>query len=189
MQQNSGRLWPMVNSCLMVLIFLFISLALLSGCVQEKPAIEKPILTIYTYDSMVSEYGLGPKVVPKFEEKCNCTVKMVSKGDAGQVLNALIIEKSSPKADVVIGIDNSMASKAIESGVLDIYEPKAKAIVPEEYFFDKTYHIIPFDYGFMAFIYDAHTISGLDSFESLLRSDLKKKILIQNPRTSSPGLA
>ncbi len=161
--------------------------ALLAGCAQQQA--QGSELVIYTYDSMVSEYGLGPKVIPKFEAKCNCKVKMVAKGDAGQVLNSVILEKSSPKADLVIGIDNSMAAGAIEKGVLGKFTPSNISIVPRELLFDSEGYITPYDYGYFAFIYDSNKIkSGLDSFDSMLDSRLEKKIAIQNPRTSSPGL-
>lgn len=171
---------------------LLVLAVLLAGCAQQnvqKGAQEKPVLTVYTYDSMVSEYGLGPKVIPKFEEKCNCKVNLVAKGDAGQVLNALILEKKGPKADVVIGIDNSMAAKAVGSGVLEKFTPKNIGFVQESLWFDKQGYLTPYDYGYFAFIYNAKEIDfNLDSFDSMLDSRLRKKVLIQNPRTSSPGL-
>ena len=148
------------------------------------------MLTIYTYDSMVSEYGLGPKVVPKFEVQCNCKVNMVAKGDAGQVLTVVLLEKANPKADVVIGIDNSLIAGALDANILDEFTPRNISIVPQDLLFDKTHHLTPYDYGFVAFIYDANKIDfPLDGFDAMLDSRLRRKVVIQNPRTSSPGLA
>lgn len=177
-----------------IFAFFLIGAILLAGCATTNnvpPGIEeKPVLRVYTYDSMVSEYGLGPQIVPKFEEECNCTVDMVSAGDAGQVLVRLILEKDNPKADVVIGIDNSLKSKAIEAGVLEKFTPKNIEIVPQELKFDQEGYITPFDFGFIAFIYDNNKISPApESFEDLLGERFRGKIVIQNPRTSSPGLA
>jgi thiamine transport system substrate-binding protein len=167
------------------LLLAFILLIFLLGCVEEK----KPDLVVYTYDSFASEYGLGPKIVPLFEKECNCKVRLSSKGDAGQMLNALILEKDNPKADVVIGIDNSMASVAIKSGVLEKFVPRNVSIVPKELIFDSESYLIPFDYGYFAFIYDSNKIDfSLNSFDSLLDERLEGKVVIQNPRTSSPGL-
>ena len=53
-----------------VILFFMAALALL-GCVQQPVGDGQRVLTVYTYDSMVSEYGLGPKVVPEFEKQCN----------------------------------------------------------------------------------------------------------------------
>ncbi len=168
------------------ILLLLITAMLFFGCTQQ----QQNTLTIYTYDSMVSEYGLGPKVIPKFEEQCNCKVNLVAKGDAGAVLTTLELEKDSPKADIVIGIDNSLYKKAIEKQLLEKFTPKNIEIVPQDMRFDKEGYITPFDFGYIAFVYDSKKITNqLDSFESLLDPDLKKKIAIQHPRTSSPGLA
>jgi thiamine transport system substrate-binding protein len=172
-----------------MILVLFVSLIFLFGCIQEKEQKEN-VLTIYAYDSMVSEYGLGTKVIPKFEKECNCKVKMVSKGDAGQVLTTLVLEKNNPKADVVIGIDNSMLSKAIESNVLEKFTPQNIGLVSEEIKFNSQSYLTPYDYGFIAFMYDSKKIDfELNNFNSMLDSRLEKKIAIQHPRTSSPGLA
>ena len=146
-------------------------------------------LVVYTYDSMVSEYGLGSLIVPKFEEKCNCKVKMIAKGDAGQIITALKLEKNNPKADIVLGIDNSLLSRVLKENLLEEFQPKNIDLVSEELRFDKSNHLTPYDYGFIAFIYDSEKVGKPESFEALLNPELGKKILIQNPRTSSPGMA
>jgi len=167
------------------LFLAFLLLVFLFGCAEEK----KHDLVVYTYDSFASEYGLGPKIVPEFEKECNCKVRLSSKGDAGQMLNALILERDNPKADVVVGIDNSMASVAIKSEVIEKFVPENISIVPKELIFDREGYLTPFDYGYFAFIYDSNKIDfSLNGFDSLLDPRLEKKIVIQNPRTSSPGL-
>lgn len=169
-----------------ILIPAFLIVLLLAGCAQNSQQSDE--LVIYTYDSMVSEYGLGPKVVPKFEAQCNCKVKMLAKGDAGQVLTTLILEKDNPKADIVIGIDNSLVARAIESGALDKFSPKNSGVVHENLRFDRQGYFTPYDYGYFAFIYDSTKVVKLDSFGDVLDTSLEKKVAIQNPRTSSPGL-
>ena len=179
-----------------IFAFFLLAVVLLAGCTSTSNnntpagAEEKPVLRVYTYDSMVSEYGLGPKIVPKFEKDCNCKVDMVSAGDAGAVLARLVLEKGNPKADLVIGLDNSLKSKAIDSGVLEKFTPTNIEIVPQELRFDTEGYITPFDFGFVAFIYDNNKIAPApQSFEDLLDERFQEKIVIQNPRTSSPGLA
>ena len=159
------------------------------GCAQQQGN-SKPVLTVYTYDSMVSEYGLGPKIVPQFEQKCGCTVNMVSKGDAGQLLFALVLEKDRPKADLVIGLDNTLYAKAVNSGVLEKFAPKNISLVPQNLRLDSEGYLTSFDYGYIAFVYDREKISQkIDGFGSLLSPELSKKIVIENPNTSSPGMA
>ena len=72
--------WKKILVSSLLLLFLF-------GCLQQQQ--QGNVLTIYTYDSMASEYGLGPVVVPEFEKQCNCKVEMVAAGDAGQGLNRI----------------------------------------------------------------------------------------------------
>ena len=176
------------------IVFALLAIALLvSGCAQQQGTSANnsgvPVLTIYTYDSMVSEYGLGPKVIPKFEAQCGCKVNMVAKGDAGQVLSALMLEKENPRADVAIGIDNSMLSAALNADVLAPFTPGNISLVPENLRFDKSGHLTAYDYGYFAFVYDSDALGfDLNGFNSMLDSRLRKKVLIQNPRTSSPGL-
>ncbi|MCR4369076.1 MAG: thiamine ABC transporter substrate-binding protein [archaeon] len=168
------------------IIVLIAAAFLLLGCTQ--PESEKPVLTIYTYDSMVGEYGLGPVVVPRFEEQCNCEVKMLAKGDAGQVLTTLILEKDFPKADIAIGIDDSMLPQALRADVLEQFTPNNIGVVPEELRFGKGY-LTPYDYGYFAFMYDNEKVDAdFSSFDGLLDSSLRDSVAIQNPRTSSPGL-
>ncbi len=157
-----------------------------SGCAQP----QKADLTIYTYDSMASEYGLGPAVIEAFEEQCDCNVHMIAKGDAGQVLSTALLEKGKPKADILIGIDNSMLSQMYKADVLEKFTPKNISVVPENLRFDKQGYLTPYDYGYIAFVYDSSKVNvSMNSFDSLLDPSLQKKIAIQNPRTSSPGLA
>jgi len=173
---------------LLILLLIFF-LGCTSTPVESEITLEKKELVIYTYDSMVSEYGLGPLIIPKFEDECDCKVKMLAKGDAGLLVSVLKLEKDNPKADLVIGIDNSLLSRTLKEDLLETFEPKNIHLVPEELRFDKSMHLTPYDYGFIAFVFDSEKVNDLNDFNSLLNSDLKKKIIIQNPRTSSPGLA
>ena len=38
---------------------------------------DKPVLTIYTYDSFISEWGPGPAIEKNFEAICACDVNFV----------------------------------------------------------------------------------------------------------------
>jgi thiamine transport system substrate-binding protein len=146
-------------------------------------------LVIYAYDSFVSEWGTGPKVIPKFERAHNVSVEVISVGDAGQVLNRAIIEKKNPKADVILGIDNNLLAKALDEGVLEPYRSPNLSLVPKELVFDKTYHVTPFDHGYFAICYDSLKLTNPPaSLADLLKPEYRGKIILQDPRTSSPGL-
>ena len=69
-------------------------------------------LTIYTYESFNSEWGPGPIVFKNFEKKCNCKIKIVTPGDSGTLLNRVILEMANPKADILLGLNNSQIEKS-----------------------------------------------------------------------------
>ncbi|MFW6139363.1 MAG: thiamine ABC transporter substrate-binding protein, partial [Spirochaetota bacterium] len=150
---------------------------------------EEPDLVIYVYDSFVAEWGPGPKIVPKFEKKYNVDVQLISVGDAGQVLNRAILEKQNPRADIIVGVDNNLLAKALDADILITYKSPNLKLIPEKLVFDKTHHITPFDYGYFAICYDSKKIQDPPkSFNGLLRPEYRDKIILEDPRTSSPGL-
>ena len=107
---------------------------------------EESSLTIYAYDSFVSEWGPGPKIFPAFEEKYGIKLSVISAGDAGQVLQRAIIEKNNVKADLLIGIDNNLLAKAIDEDILSAYKSGNLDKIPKELIFDETNKVTPFDY-------------------------------------------
>lgn len=165
-------------------------LLLAAGAAVAAPVVEEEAeLVIYAYDSFVAEWGPAPKVIPKFEETHSVKVKIISVGDAGQVLNRAILEKQNPQADIVLGIDNNMLSRALEEGVLEPYRSPNLDTIPGQLVFDATHSVTPFDYGYFAFVYDSEVLENPPkSLEELTDPRFRKKIIVQDPRTSSPGL-
>ena len=146
-------------------------------------------LTVYAYDSFVSEWGPAGKVIPKFEKKYGVTVQVISVGDAGQVLSRAILEKKKPKADIILGIDNNLLSKALDEDILESYHSPNLRFIPEELIFDKTHHVTPFDHGYFAIVYDSQKLKNPPlSLEELTKPEYRNKVILQDPRTSSPGL-
>ncbi len=161
------------------------------GLVNPVKGAENRELTIYTYDSFVS-YGLANATIPEFEKAYGVKVNVITAGDAGEVLNKLILEKDNPQADVVIGIDNSLAAKAIDAGVLEAYKPPNINVVPKNLIdaLDPTYHLIPYDYGAIAIVYKKNKVQNPPrTFEDLLNPRWKKSLILEDPRTSSTGMA
>ena len=72
-------------------------------------------LTIYTYDSFVSEWGPGPIIEKIFEEKHNADVEFVSVDSAATLLNKVILEGDTSKADIVLGLDMNLFDLAKQS--------------------------------------------------------------------------
>ncbi len=143
---------------------------------------QTPELTVYTYDSFVSEFGPGPKIEQAFEAQCDCDLKFVGAGDGAALLARLKLEGARTKADVVLGLDTSLIGTARDSGLFAPSNVSADYALPVAWD-DPVF--VPYDWGLFAFVHEV----GLDapaSFRELAESDLK--IVIQDPRSSTPGL-
>lgn len=156
-------------------------LALASGAIAQ----DRPVLTVMTYDSFVSDWGPGPAVEAAFEAQCACDLNFVGAGDGAALLSRLRLEGVRTDADIVLGLDTNLTAAAKAT---DLFAPHGVDGVafdlPVEWD-DPVF--LPFDWGYFAFVYDREKISvPVSSFESLADSDLK--IVIQDPRSSTPGL-
>lgn len=146
---------------------------------------ETPVLTVYTYDSFVSEWGPGPAIETAFEETCGCDLKFVSAGDGAELLSRLRLEGARTRADVVLGLDTNLTATARDTGIfaphgLDDVEFDLPVDWQDDMF-------LPYDWGYFAFVYDkARVPVPPTSFQDLIASDLS--IVIQDPRSSTPGL-
>ncbi|WP_431320768.1 thiamine ABC transporter substrate binding subunit [Rhizobium sp. YTU87027] len=144
-------------------------------------------LTIYTYESFTSEWGPGPKVKEAFEKTCGCSVNFVSVADGVALLSRLKLEGAGTKADVVLGLDTNLTTEAKATGLFDASGVDVGALkVPGNY---KDDVFVPYDYGHFAVIYDTQTIKNPPkSMKDLVEGDPSQKIVIEDPRTSTPGL-
>ena len=79
-------------------------------------AADKPVLTVYTYDSFVSDWGPGPAVEQAFEEVCDCDLKLVGAGDGAALLARVRLEGARSDADVVLGLDTNLTAAARATG-------------------------------------------------------------------------
>lgn len=143
---------------------------------------ETPELTVYTYDSFVSDWGPGPAIEKAFEETCGCDLKLVGNGDGAALLARLKLEGARTDADVVMGLDTSLVAAAKETGLFAETEVSADYTLPIEWT-DSVF--APYDWGYFAFVHNK-TLTAPANFKALGASDLK--IVIQDPRSSTPGL-
>ncbi len=148
---------------------------------------DKPTLTVYTYDSFVSEWGPGPKVEEAFEAVCDCDLDLVAAGDGAALLGRVRLEGARSDADVVLGLDANLVAMARETGLFAPHgQDLPESAVPGGWA-DDTF--VPYDWGYFAFVYDTtRTETPPASFEDLLNAPKDVTIVIQDPRTSTPGL-
>ncbi len=147
----------------------------------------KPVLTVYTYDSFVAEWGPGPEIKKNFEAQCDCELKLVGLSDGVTLLNRLRMEGKKSQADIILGLDNNLMQAALDTGLFkESNVDQSKLVLPVKWD-SKTF--IPYDYGWFAFIYNKDTLPNPPkSMKELLNSDQKLTIIYQDPRTSTPGL-
>jgi thiamine transport system substrate-binding protein len=146
-------------------------------------------LVIWTYDSFMSEWGPAAQIAEAFQKTYGVRLRFVSKGDGGALLSALMDGVKQPNADVVVGLDNRQLEKALQGGLFLPLSLKNLTDVQKNLLLDSTKKLVPFDFGQFAFIWDSQ--SGIEpprSLEDLTKPLYHKKIIIMDPRTSTPGL-
>jgi len=171
------------------LVALVIVALFVSSFIWVKPVKAEETLTVYSYDSIEPWMK---QIIPIFEKEYGAKVRLVTFGDAGEVLSRLIVEKNNPQADVVVGIDNSYLQKALQAGILIPYKPPNAKYIPEWVIkdFDPTFHLTPYDYGAIAIVYKKNVVKNPPrTFEDLTKPEWKGKLIVENPLTSSTGMA
>ena len=151
------------------------------------PAAAQDKLTVYTYESFTAEWGPGPLVEKAFEAGCACDLEFVSVADGVALLNRVRLEGASGKADVVLGLDTNLTREAADTGLFAPHGLSADGLTVPGGWSDPNF--LPFDYGYFAVVYDSETIKTPPaSLKELVEGDPSQKIVIEDPRTSTPGL-
>jgi thiamine transport system substrate-binding protein len=147
-------------------------------------------LNVMTHDS----FDVSQGVVTQFEQANHAKVNFFKSGDAGAALNKAILSKDSPLADVFYGVDNTFLSRALSAGIYQSYDSPLLAQIPKAFQLDPTDHALPVDYGDVCLNYDRmyfadHHLAVPQSLEDLGKPEYKGLLVVENPATSSPGLA
>ena len=169
-----------------IVVFVALLTLLVAACGSDKPR----SLIVLTNDS----FDIGEEVIAQFEENNNATVTIQKSGDSGEVLNRAILEKGNPSGDLLYGVDNTFLSKALREDIFIKYESSRMEDVPSKFVLDDTFHVSPVDYGYVNINYDIayleeHGLTPPETLEELTGEDWKGRLVVQNPATSSPGLA
>lgn len=145
-------------------------------------------LTVYTYESFTTEWGPGPAIKQGFEAQCgDCEINFVALDSSAGILNRVQLEGPSSPADVVLGLDTNLMAIAQDTGLLAPSGVDTDGLtLPIDW---NSEIFVPFDYGYFAFIHDTEALPEPPaSFDELIGSADDLKIIIQDPRTSTPGL-
>ncbi len=145
---------------------------------------ETPVLNVLTYDSFVSEWGPGPAIEKAFEAACACDLVFTGAGDGAALLARLQLEGAKSDADVVLGLDTNLTATARATGLFAAHGQTPSLTLPVAW---DDADFLPYDWGYFAFVHDkAKLPTPPTTFEELAASGLK--IVIQDPRSSTPGL-
>jgi len=154
-------------------------------CVNLQAA--TPNLIVYTYDSFTSDWGPGPQVKTAFEAKCSCTLELVGLSDGVAMLNRLKLEGANSRADILLGIDTNLTGEARNSGLFANHGLSLQASALPNPWQDDLF--LPYDFGYFAFVYNQEKLANPPtSLRQLVDNSEGPTLLIQDPRTSTPGL-
>ncbi len=147
-------------------------------------------LTVMTHDS----FAVSQEVIEEFETEYHVTVKFIEAGDTGTAVNKAVLSKNAPLADVFYGVDNTFLSRALNGDIFEPYDSPALADIPSQFILDPQNRAIPVDYGDVCLNYEVSYIEERDlpppdNLEDLLKPEYKGLLVVENPATSSPGLA
>jgi len=184
-----------------VTLWLVLLLAVLSACGPAATPTASPVptamtvvagrtLTVMTHDS----FDVSEEVVAAFQQRCQCQVQFLKSGDAGLMLNQALLSKGNPLADVLYGVDNTFLSRALAGDILEPYQSPLLDDVPGDLELDSTFRLLPVDYGDVCLNYDKawfkeHNLAPPADLPALTRPEYKGLLVVENPATSSPGLA
>jgi thiamine transport system substrate-binding protein len=151
---------------------------------------DERVLTIMTHDS----FSVSEEVLNAFFADHDFEVRFLKSGDTGTAVNKAILSKDQPLADVFYGIDNTFLSRALDEGIFTAYQSPLLSEIPDNFELDPQFRALPVDYGDVCLNYDKayfeeNNIPPPMNLEDLANPIYKGLLVVQNPATSSPGLA
>ena len=162
-------------------------LTLLIVFILPTSVMAKEQLNILTYDSFTSEWGPGPSIEKSFEEICNCKINWSTADSSGALLSRVKLTNNKEGFDILLGIDDSLMFEAKDTKLFSNHSLSKDSL--NSLNIDWSDEIfVPFDYGYFSFIYNSSKLANPPkSFDELAaRDDIR--IIIMDPRTSTPGL-
>ncbi len=115
------------------------------------------------------------------------TIEWIAIADGVAMLNRLKLEGKETKADVVLGLDTNLTDEALSLGLFGKHSVDASHTNVPGGWNDQVF--LPFDYGHFAIVYDTEKIENPPtSLDELVNGDPSQKIILQDPRSATPGL-
>jgi len=168
--------------------------ALTPTALPEVPTLTAPPeprkMQVMTHDS----FDISEEVLAAFEAQYNAEVEILQAGDAGVVLNQAILSRDNPMADVLYGVDSTLLGRALEADIFEPYASPLLAEIPDHLELDPQHRALPVDYGNVCLNFDKawfaeHGLTPPANLEDLAKPEYEGLTVVENPATSSPGLA
>jgi thiamine transport system substrate-binding protein len=181
------------------LVALAVCVSALAGCAARSAPSEAPevsvtgptTVTLLTHDS----FAVSKDLLSDFERRTGITVEVVSSGDGGEVVNRAVLSAGNPEGDVLFGVDNTLLTRALDAGVFTPYRsPELAELRPELQGDTSDGRVTPVDYGDVCVNVDDGWYASRDlrqprGIDDLTDPVFKDQLVVENPATSSPGLA
>ncbi|MCU1542969.1 MAG: transporter, periplasmic binding protein thiB subfamily [Microbacteriaceae bacterium] len=170
-----------------------LTIAGVSGCASADTSGSPEKIVLVTHDS----FNLSDGTLDGFTKKTGIEVEVQAAGDAGELVNKLVLTKDSPLGDVVFGIDNTFASRAVNEGVLADYTSKDVTAAEQQYLLPAgsgLEQLTPIDNGDVCVNVDHDWFEKAGIAEPVTLADLTKPeyrdlFVVPAANSSSPGLA
>lgn len=167
----------------------------LAACSGDSTAEPKSV-TLVAYSSFPTDAD-NPAVIAlnEFTRQTGIEVEILIAGDTGTMLSKATLTAGNPEGDVMWGVDNSFLSRAIDAKIFDAYQADGLDHVPAQLTeLVPGGEATPVDYGDVCVNYDiaaltADRLAPPTSFADLAKPEYASRLVVQNPATSSPGLA
>jgi thiamine transport system substrate-binding protein len=151
---------------------------------------ESTEVVLVTHDSFV----VSDDVRRQFETSSGLKLITLQTGDAGAALTRALLTAGNPEGDVFFGVDSNLLSRALDGDLFEPYESPQLEKVDRIYDVDKSHRVTPIDHGEVCLNYDKAWFAERDlqpprSLQDLTRPEYEGLLVVENPATSSPGLA
>jgi len=140
-------------------------------------------------------FAASKPVLAAFTRETGYTVKVLKSGDAGEAVGKAIAVQDHPVADAFFGVDNTLLTKALDADLFQPYDAPGLANVPSTYELDAQHRATPIDHAEVC-VNDDLAWFGKDghpppprSLADLAKPAYKKLLVVEDPASSSPGLA
>jgi thiamine transport system substrate-binding protein len=147
-------------------------------------------VVLLTHDS----FAVSPAVKKAFEAESGLKLRILKAGDAGEVVTRALLTAGNPEGDVLFGIDNNLLTRALKGDVFTPYTSPALAAVDPKWELDPEHRVTPIDHGEVCLNVDKtwyakRSLPPPTSIDDLVDPRYRNQLVVENPATSTPGLA